>query len=214
MANLLPFILNEERDHVKQEIVGRDISVVFDGTTGLGEAMVILIRYVSDDWSLVQRMVQVRLLAKSMTGNEIARELINTLSTNYSISSNCVVAAMRDRASVNNVAMHVLQVVYPLTIDVGCFSHTINLAGEHFNVPTLNEFTRLWVSLFVHSAKARLAWKDQVGTPIRSFSPTRWWSQWEVMHQLMVSFGDVEPFLTISRSDNIAPATVTKLLSI
>ena len=63
---------------------------------------------------------------------------------------------MRDRASVNNVAIWVLQVVYPSLIDVGCFSHTINLAGEHFNVPTLSEFTTSWVSLFVHSAKPDL----------------------------------------------------------
>ena len=104
--------------------MGRDVSIVFDGTTRLGEAMVILIRYVADDWSLVQRVIQVRLLAKSMTGNENARELISTLSTNYSISSDCVLAAMRDRASVNNVAIRVIQVVYPSMIDVGCFSHT------------------------------------------------------------------------------------------
>ena len=77
MANLLPFILNEEQDRMKQEIAGRDISVIFDGTTRLGEAIVILIRHVADDWNLVQRILQVRLLAKSMTGNEIARELIS-----------------------------------------------------------------------------------------------------------------------------------------
>ena len=46
MANL-PFILKEEQDRIKQEIAGRDVSVVFDGTTRLGEAMVILIRYVA-----------------------------------------------------------------------------------------------------------------------------------------------------------------------
>ena len=34
------------------------------------------------------------------------------------------------------------------------------------------------------------------------------------MQQLMVSFGNVEPFLSSAKSDNIAPATVAKLLSI
>ena len=43
MANLLLFNLNEEQDRMKQKIVGRDKSVIFDGTTRLGEAMVILI---------------------------------------------------------------------------------------------------------------------------------------------------------------------------
>ena len=72
-------------------------------------------------------MIQVHLLAKSATGNEIVRELISTLSTNYGRASICLLAATRDRASVNNVAMQVLQVVYPSLIDVGCFSHAINL---------------------------------------------------------------------------------------
>ena len=105
-----------------------------------------------------------------MNGNEIARELISTFSTKYGIGSSCLLAAMRDRASINNVAVQILQVVYPSLIDVGCFSHAINLAGEHFKVPALSDFTALWVSLFVPSGKARLAWKDQVGTLICSYS--------------------------------------------
>ena len=34
------------------------------------------------------------------------------------------------------------------------------------------------------------------------------------MQQLMLTFGDVEPFLNSARSDDIAPPTVAKLLSI
>jgi len=118
---------------------------------------------------------------------------------------------MRDRASVNNVAVRFLQMMYPSLIDVPCFSHTLNLVGEHFKVPTVSEFVSSWVSLFAHSAKAKLVWKDRVGSTVLSYSPTRWWSQWEVLHQVMVCFGDVEPFL-----DNIdaAPATTAKLRKI
>ena len=70
------------------------------------------------------------------------------LSVNYSVSPNTLLAAMRDRVSVNNVALRTLKVVYPYVVDVGCFSHTINLAGEHFKVPTLSEFVSSWVALF------------------------------------------------------------------
>ncbi len=38
-----------------------------------------------------------------MTGEEIARELINTFSAQYSISSNLLMAAMHDRAACNGV---------------------------------------------------------------------------------------------------------------
>ena len=44
--------------------------------------------------------------------------------------SNLIVAAMRDRASVNDVAMRTIKVVYNELLDVGCFSHTLNQVGE------------------------------------------------------------------------------------
>ena len=40
-----------------------------------------------------------------MTGEEIARELIHVLSANYAIGPNQLIAAMRDCAAVNGVAM-------------------------------------------------------------------------------------------------------------
>ena len=58
------------------------------------------------------------MLAKSMAGEEIARELISVLSTNYSIASNKLLAGMRDSASVNNVAMRTIKILYPNMLDV------------------------------------------------------------------------------------------------
>ena len=45
-----------------------------------------------------------------------------------------------------------------------------------------------------------------------SYSPTRWWSKWEVMKAVMVQFGDIETFLRAQ--DDLAPATCSKLLGI
>ena len=44
---------------------------------------------------------------------------------------------MHDRASVNDVSMKIVEVIYPNLLDVGCFSHTLDLIGDHFHVPTL-----------------------------------------------------------------------------
>lgn len=63
--------------------------------------------------------------------HEIARQIIIALSTELGISSNLVVAAMRDRASVNSVAMRTVTVVYNQIMDIGCFSHTIDHVGRH-----------------------------------------------------------------------------------
>ena len=209
LANLVPFVHQEQHTRLKEEMRDKQVSVIFDGTTRLGEAMVVVLRFISKDWELQQRLVRLHMLAKSMTGEEIARVLISTLSVQYSIPSNCLLAA---RASVNGVAMKTLQIVYPMAVDIGCFSHTLNLVGERFKVPLLSEFINSWVSLFAHSPKARLYWKECTGIAVRSYSPTRWWSQWEVIKQAMELFGDILPFLT--SSEEFATTIRRKLLAI
>ena len=47
---------------------------MFDGTTQLGEAVAVVLRFVSKEWTLEQRLVKLHILAKSMKGEEIARE--------------------------------------------------------------------------------------------------------------------------------------------
>lgn len=76
LANLISFLAEEAKATMKREIHGRNVSVTFDGTTRLGEALVIVIRYLDDEWKLCQRIASVKMLSKSMTDEEIARELI------------------------------------------------------------------------------------------------------------------------------------------
>ena len=186
--------------------------MIFDGTSHLGEALAIILRFVSPDWRIEQRLVQVQMLSKSLTGEEIARELISALSVNYSIRSANLLACMRDRASTNNVAVQTLKVVYPTMVDVGCFSHMIDHVGEKFDCPTLAEFTALWISLFSHSPKTKMLWRSRTGQSMTSYSKTRWWSKWDVIKQVLLSFGDVEPFLR--EHDGIGPALRPKLLAL
>ena len=75
--------------------------------------------------------------------------------------------------------------MYPNILDVGCFSHTIDNAGEHFSTPVLDEFIHSWISLFSHSAKARIRWNETTGVSVCSYSDTRWWSRWEVINQVL-----------------------------
>lgn len=77
----------------------------------------------------------VQTLSKSLSGEEVARELISVLSMSYRVRSSSLLANMRNRASVNNVAKRTLKVVYPLTVNVGCLSHTIDHVGGRFDTP-------------------------------------------------------------------------------
>ncbi len=155
--------------------------------------MAIVIRYV-DQWNVHQRLVRLEFLAKSMTGEEVARQLISTLSVAYGIESSFILAAMRDGASANGVAMDVVKIIYPKIMDVRCFSHTLDLVGDKFKTPLLASFCSYWISLFAHSPKSKMLWKNQTGKSVASYSKTRWWSKWEILHQIMLQFGDIEPF--------------------
>ena len=110
MYDLIPFILEQEKD--------KHVSIVFDGTSRLGEVLAIILRYV-DNWEVKQRLVQLEMLTKNISDEEVARELINVLSVSYGIKSHLLVASMRDEAT-----MRVVKVVYNNILDVRCFSHT------------------------------------------------------------------------------------------
>ena len=56
LRQLVPFILHEEVASLKEEIAGRCVSIVFvDSTTHVCEAMVVVLRYVADDWKIKRR---------------------------------------------------------------------------------------------------------------------------------------------------------------
>ena len=147
-----------------------------------------------------------------MTGEEIAREIIQILSVRMGVSSHLLLATMRDSASVNNLAMNTISVIYPNMLDIGCFSHALDHVGEKFATPVLSTFCSSWISLFAHSPKSKSLWKEQTGRSIVTFSKTRWWSRWEVMYQLFLQFGDLLPFFT--NNVDIGPSLHPKLLEI
>ena len=153
--------------------------------------------------------MRLEFLAKSLIGEEVARELINMLSVQYEIESKYLLGAMRDGASVKNVAMQVVNIEYPDALDIRCFSHTLDLIGKKYSTPVLSDFCMLWLSFFPHSPKTKMLWKEQTGRAMPKFSKTRWWNRWEVLLHIMLFFGDVEPFLT--KNSDIGPSLRPKL---
>ena len=145
LRQLLPFILEEEIASLKEEISGKPVSIIFGGTTHVCDAMVVLLSYMSSDWVINQNVCRLMLLEKSMSGEEVARQIITVLSTELGIPSNLLVAAMRDRASLNSVAMRTVSIVYNRVMDVGCFSHTLEHVGECMKTTVLDDFSKAWI---------------------------------------------------------------------
>lgn len=112
-------------------------------------------------------MTQLQLLIKTI---EIARELVNILSVEYSAPVKRLLASMHDRVASNCVAMRTIKVLYPNIINIGCNSHTIDHVGEHFKAQTLEELIR--ITLFAHSPHTRFTWKKLTGRVMVTYSET------------------------------------------
>ena len=52
MSDLIPVLHSQEQDDIKSEVSNRSISVIFDGTTRLGEASAIVVRFVDDSFMI------------------------------------------------------------------------------------------------------------------------------------------------------------------
>ena len=74
-------------------------------------------------------------------------------------------------------------------------AHSLDNVGSSFETTLVDKFCQRWVTLLGHSPAARIIWKSCTGVAPVTFSATRWWSSWEVLHQLVKFFGDVRPFL-------------------
>ena len=49
MLDVVPFILTQEQAEIKEEIAGKPLSIIFDGTSRLGEAMTIVARFIGPE---------------------------------------------------------------------------------------------------------------------------------------------------------------------
>ena len=107
LIDLTPFILNEKLTQIKSEINDNLVSAVF-----FCEALAFVIRFIGDSWVIQQRSIEIQLLAKNLSGKEIAHEVISLLSTKFGIGPKYLVSALRDLTSANNVAMRTIKVVY------------------------------------------------------------------------------------------------------
>ena len=66
LSQFIPIVLEEKRGSVQKETRGRPVSIIFDGTTRLGEAIAVVLRFVDDEWRIHQRLVRLRTVAKAV----------------------------------------------------------------------------------------------------------------------------------------------------
>eukprot|EP00117_Sycon_ciliatum_P019733 scpid82857/ scgid17792/ len=140
LGDMIPMIQESERRTVRKQIAGKDISVIFDGTAAVCEAFAVVVRFIEKDFSIHQALVRLQLAAKSLSGQQVAHLLLYTLSNMYQVEPLCLIAAMRDWASVNNLGIRSIQPLYNQMMYVSCFSHTLDHVGEKVESEELGSF--------------------------------------------------------------------------
>ena len=84
LTKYIPFILEEEDKQLHDEIASTTASsAVFDGSTHVGEAVAIIVRFVDTYWILQQRLVRLHIVSSSLKGQELTGELIQCLSVKF-----------------------------------------------------------------------------------------------------------------------------------
>ena len=135
---------------------------------------------VDHNWKICQVLARLAVLSKSLTGDQLAAELNDIISTTLQVRKHQIMAIMRDGASVNGAAMRVFRALYPSFIDITCFAHTIDRVGVYFELSTLNWFMfcsqALLEATHWHQYENIVANKevDQVGDNAVCYDPLCW----------------------------------------
>ena len=165
------------------------------------EAMVVLLRYVSSDWVIKLKVCRFMLLYEWGGGCSPDHNLV----VHWAWDTNQSPCCSEEGALVNSVAMRTVSIVCNRVKDVGCFSHTLDHVGERIKTIVLDEFSKAWIGLFALSLKSPLLWRQPTGLSSPSYSPTSWWSYFEVFYQLHTAFRDL---LTFLNSESLPPITM------
>ena len=77
LSELIPSILEKEIEKVKSELQSVDeVSIIFDGTTRLGEALAVVIRFVQENFKPTQCFLRLQVVAKALKAEELAQWLM------------------------------------------------------------------------------------------------------------------------------------------
>ena len=86
LAIVIPAVLEKEKGKLQEELIDvKETSVIFDVTASLGEALVIVIRFVQENFVPTQQLIRLEILAKALKGEELAQRQMSYLAVEYKL---------------------------------------------------------------------------------------------------------------------------------
>jgi hypothetical protein len=207
----VPMIEEEETELLRAEVVGQHVSIMFDGTSRLGEAINIIFRWCGADFRLVQRLTKFVTLARHVDHNELARMMSEHILLDMHVTVRHVIALARDSVALNGATLSLMQGVFNHSQDMLDVPHTISNAGIRITLPTLDRFMRDWYLWIYSSTGGKSLLRSMFGERVVGLSAVRWYSKAEIMEQLHKHFELLEDFLARCGGLDSATATVPRL---
>ena len=222
-SEFIPMILQDERATVWEELRRsktmkgqssfRPMNLIFDGTTSVAEVFCVVVRFITDDGFLQQRVMALQHYESSLKADHlcqaISQILIYPRPHGYNIDPHSILAFMSDRASANMCALGRLLGggAFATAEAIGCLSHTLSNAGERMsneNTAITVDFVSKWMNIIARSYKARGLFREKTWIGARRANLTRWY----VTGGVAVSFLLLSsPPLSLTRSP--LPLTLT-----
>ena len=210
----IPQIEDREIKLIVKELLEQHFSVIFDGTTRLGEAINVVTRSITDDFVIRMRLVAFKTTKVHCNGEDLFRLILTTLQTKLGLDLKSCVAYARDSCATNNTAVKLLMPASANALNMLCFPHTLHNTGKHVAVPVLEEFMTPWLLLVPQPGAAKLRWEAILGRSCSKFSKVRWWSRWEIMQEIATNFSALPAFLADLDNNDIGDATTRKMIEI
>lgn len=200
LRSYIPKIEAAEFACLKKEIRGQYVSVSFDGTSRLGEAVNVTGRWCNSDFKLTTRLLRFLTAKHHYKGPQFASMITRVLCTDLNIDPSYVVCFSRDSVSVNGVACRLLcGSTFCSAMNLLCICHTLNNAGSNVDFPELTSFMTPWLDLVGGRhphAGARDLWRKAVAPQhVPGFSNVRWFSKAEIQFVLAENFDKLPGFL-------------------
>ena len=100
LSELISSILEKEKEKVKSELQSVDeVSIIFDGTTRLGDALAVVIRFIQETFKPTQRFLQLQVVAKALKAKKLAQRLMSYVAADHDFGPSMLLAAIRDGRS-------------------------------------------------------------------------------------------------------------------
>jgi hypothetical protein len=200
-----------QRKTLKEELKGKSVVVIWDGTTRVAEVYVVVVRFWANG-KVQQRVAGLRLLSHPLTGPENVGVLMDIMG-NTGVGWVDVLEFAADRAATNQSAFDILKGLASNAFLAGCVPHTLSHVGENSDLDVLRMFT-FALTIMTHSTNARTCFARHFGETMKRFNKIRWYVRYEMQKQIALNWTALAPWLAECELVGHAPESVTAMRAV